>query len=238
MPTGSRRPEGTQVFAQLLGFPTHERLALSLTSLTVAGALALYGVKVVRHELVIDVARFEESIERTFPTASALQAGLRILTGAEAVLRVRREAAAPRAADAQTRAWWTPKKKHPRVRWYRSLADAEGKHELKASGAFDLGGSHADAVAGLQDLVGANRLTVDADEKVLGLATRQMLLKQWDDGCALGHLDVVGEAGTVVVDEQDVHVSISLVIGVEPMGKVEDHALELPCREWLSDLAG
>lgn len=35
---------------RLRGFPTHEQLALSLTSLPVAGAMALYGEKVVRHE--------------------------------------------------------------------------------------------------------------------------------------------------------------------------------------------
>ncbi len=70
---------------RLRGFPTHEQLALSLTSLPVAGAMALYGEKVVRHELVIDAARFEENTERIFPTASAILAGLRIRTGAEVV---------------------------------------------------------------------------------------------------------------------------------------------------------
>ena len=70
---------------RLRAFPTHEQLALSLTSLPVAGAMALYGEKVVRHELVIDAARFEEHTERIFPTASAILAGLRIRTGAEVV---------------------------------------------------------------------------------------------------------------------------------------------------------
>lgn len=70
---------------RLRTFPTHEQLALSLTSLPVAGAMALYGEKVVRHELVIDAARFEDNTERIFPTASAILAGLRIRTGAEVV---------------------------------------------------------------------------------------------------------------------------------------------------------
>lgn len=70
---------------RLKAFPAHEQLALSLTSLPVAGAMALYGEKVVRHELVIDAARFEENTERIFPTASAILAGLRIRTGAEVV---------------------------------------------------------------------------------------------------------------------------------------------------------
>lgn len=66
-------------------FPTHEQLALSLSSLPVAGAMALYGEKIVRHELVIDASRFEENTERIFPTAEAILAGLRIRTGAEIV---------------------------------------------------------------------------------------------------------------------------------------------------------
>jgi hypothetical protein len=70
---------------RLRGFPTHEQLALSLTSLPVAGGMALYGEKVIRHELVIDAARFEDNTERIFPTASAILAGLRIRTGAEVV---------------------------------------------------------------------------------------------------------------------------------------------------------
>lgn len=70
---------------RLRSFPTHEQLALSLTSLPVAGAMALYGEKIVRHELVIDAARFDENTERIFPTAEAILAGLRIRTGAEIV---------------------------------------------------------------------------------------------------------------------------------------------------------
>ena len=59
--------------------------SLSLTSLPVAGAMALYGEKIVRHELVIDASRFEENVERIFPTAEAILAGLRIRTGTEIV---------------------------------------------------------------------------------------------------------------------------------------------------------
>lgn len=70
---------------RLRSFPTHEQLALSLKSLPVAGAMALYGEKVLRHELVIDAARFEDGAERIFTTASAILAGLRIRTGAEVI---------------------------------------------------------------------------------------------------------------------------------------------------------
>ncbi len=70
---------------RLRSFPTHEQLALSLTSLPVAGAMALYGGNIIQHELVIDAGRFEEHTERIFPTAEAILAGLRICTGAEIV---------------------------------------------------------------------------------------------------------------------------------------------------------
>jgi len=70
---------------RLKQFPTHEQLALSLTSLPVAGAIALCGEKTIQHELVIDAARFEENTERIFPTAEAILAGLRIRTGSEII---------------------------------------------------------------------------------------------------------------------------------------------------------
>ncbi|HET6882053.1 MAG TPA: hypothetical protein VFI31_17935 [Pirellulales bacterium] len=70
---------------RLKAFPTAERLAASLTSLPVAGAMAQYGAEVVRHELVIDAERFEDQTERIFPTAEAVLAGFRIRTGAEIV---------------------------------------------------------------------------------------------------------------------------------------------------------
>src|SRR5689334_17892210 len=71
---------GPITLRRLRSFPTHEQLALSLTSLPVAGAMALYGEKVVRHELVIDAALFEDRIEEIFPTAEVILAGLRIRT--------------------------------------------------------------------------------------------------------------------------------------------------------------
>ncbi len=70
---------------RLKAFPTTDQLALSLTSLPVAGAMAQYGDKVIRHELVIDAERFEDNTERIFPTAEAILAGVRIRTGAEIV---------------------------------------------------------------------------------------------------------------------------------------------------------
>jgi hypothetical protein len=76
---------GPITLRRLRSFPTHEQLALSLTSLPVAGVIALYGDKIIRHELVIDAARFEDRIEEIFPTAEVILAGLRIRTGAEIV---------------------------------------------------------------------------------------------------------------------------------------------------------
>ena len=76
---------GPITLRRLRSFPTHEQLALSLTSLPVAGAMALYGEKIVRHELVIDAARFEDRVEEIFPTAEVILAGFRIRTGAEIV---------------------------------------------------------------------------------------------------------------------------------------------------------
>jgi hypothetical protein len=66
-------------------FPTDERLALSLTRLPIAGAMALYGGKVIGHELVIDAERFEDKTELIFPTAQAILAGFRIRTRAEII---------------------------------------------------------------------------------------------------------------------------------------------------------
>jgi hypothetical protein len=66
-------------------FPTHEQLALSLSSLPVAGAIAQYGEAIIRHELVIDAERFQDHSEQIFPTAEAILAGLRIQTRAEIV---------------------------------------------------------------------------------------------------------------------------------------------------------
>ncbi len=68
---------------RLRQFPTHEQLALSLNSLPVAGAMALYGEAVIRHELIIDAERIDPG--RIPPTAEAILAGLRIRTGAEIV---------------------------------------------------------------------------------------------------------------------------------------------------------
>jgi hypothetical protein len=69
---------------RLRQFPTHEQLALSLTSLPVAGAMAQYGEEVIRHELIIDAEHIDDP-SRIPPTAEAILAGLRIRTGAEIV---------------------------------------------------------------------------------------------------------------------------------------------------------
>jgi len=69
---------------RLRQFPTHEQLALSLTSLPVAGAVALCGEEILRHELVIDTEHFDDP-GGIPPTAEAILAGLRIRTGAEII---------------------------------------------------------------------------------------------------------------------------------------------------------
>jgi hypothetical protein len=69
---------------RLREFPTHEQLALSLSSLPVAGAVAQYGADVLQHELVIDAEHIDDP-RRIPPTAEAILAGLRIRTGAEIV---------------------------------------------------------------------------------------------------------------------------------------------------------
>ncbi len=56
------------------------------------------------------------------------------------------------------------------------------------------------------DLVAGNRLSVDADEIVAGLAVRQTLREELGDTAAGLDFDMVGEAATEVVDEKDLHV--------------------------------
>src|SRR5262249_15859657 len=68
-------------------FPTHEQLALSLTSLPVAGAIALCGEASIRSTLVIDAERFEENTKRICPRGEEILAGPRSGTGAEITCR-------------------------------------------------------------------------------------------------------------------------------------------------------
>ncbi len=68
---------------RLTAFPTLEQLANGVSSLPVAGAMASFGENFIQHELVIDLALFEDHFERIFPTAEALFAGLRVRTKAE-----------------------------------------------------------------------------------------------------------------------------------------------------------
>jgi hypothetical protein len=53
--------------------------------------------------------------------------------------------------------------------------------------------------------VSGDGLAVDADEQVVGGLLGQTLGDELLDGRAGGHLDVVGEAGSLVIDEQDFH---------------------------------
>src|SRR5205807_2092118 len=75
---------------------------------------------------------------------------------------------------------------------------------------LDFGGGHADPVAFGQHLVFAGRVVVDANKVVVRFASGQALFEQSFHRGALIDLDVVREAAAVVVDEQNLHESISL----------------------------
>ncbi len=80
---------------------------------------------------------------------------------------------------------------------------------LACGGAFDLGWREAYPVTLLEDLVGGDRLAVDADEVVLRLAVGDVLREELFHGGAGRGLDVVGEPRTVVVDVEDAQGSVS-----------------------------
>jgi hypothetical protein len=65
---------------------------------------------------------------------------------------------------------------------------------------LDLGGRHADAVTFQQQLVGAGRQAVDANQVVLGPGAGQSLAEELGDGDASLDLDIVGETATRVID--------------------------------------
>lgn len=79
----------------------------------------------------------------------------------------------------------------------------------RGSCSFDLHGSEADPVAGLEDLIGRGRLTVHANQVVTGSAMRHALREQLGDGRAVFHMNLVGESGPVVVDVHNLHVVFS-----------------------------
>src|SRR5687768_11551043 len=87
---------------------------------------------------------------------------------------------------------------------------------------FDLRRRDADAAAVFQRLVGRHRLAVYADEVVCRLAVGQLLGEELADGRAIRHFDTVGEAGTDVVDEVDLHRE-------SPRVKAKTDAAAAPC---------
>ena len=68
-------------------------------------------------------------------------------------------------------------------------------------GPFDLRGRHGHAVALLQGAVAGHGLTIDADQVVFAPAAGQVFRKELIYGDAAGHLDVIGIAAAVVVNE-------------------------------------
>ena len=63
----------------------------------------------------------------------------------------------------------------------------------------------ADAVTFDQMLIGGSGLPIDTDQVVAWRTLPDLLLEQYLDGDALGHVHVVGEAAAVVVDDQNSH---------------------------------
>ena len=54
-------------------------------------------------------------------------------------------------------------------------------------------------------MVAGADLPIAADQEVTGLFTLHPLLKELANGGALGNLDVIGESGSEIVDEKDLH---------------------------------
>jgi len=82
---------------------------------------------------------------------------------------------------------------------------------LAAHSAFDLHGCSRHAIAILQDVVFSHRLTIHADEQVAGFVPVYLLREEGFDGGALGGFDIISEAATTIVEEQDFHGEIPLV---------------------------
>jgi len=96
------------------------------------------------------------------------------------------------------------------------------RHLPAGASTLDLGRSHADAVVLLEHLVTVDRLAVDPDQVILGLATRKPLVEQSLAGSALGDLDMVCEAAAIVVDKR---IFIQEPPGQREMAKGLIHAL-------------
>ena len=71
--------------------------------------------------------------------------------------------------------------------------------------AADLGGRDGHAVAGAEGVVSRHGLAVHTDQVVAGQTVGKLPGKEPVDGRAVIDVQVVREAGTVVVDEEDLH---------------------------------
>jgi hypothetical protein len=71
---------------------------------------------------------------------------------------------------------------------------------------FDLGGRKRHAIAFRENLIARRRLAIDADQIVFGLRLSHLTLEKFLNGRTVWDINVIREATSVVVDEQDFHV--------------------------------
>ena len=74
--------------------------------------------------------------------------------------------------------------------------------QQRLGGTFNLGGGDAHAIAFLEDLVRGDGLPIDADEVIGGPPVRNALGEELLDGRAFGDFDIIGETGSVIIDEE------------------------------------
>jgi len=90
---------------------------------------------------------------------------------------------------------------------------------VSRSRALDLRGCDRHAIAVGQHLIGGHRLPVDADQVIVLFAATDALVEQSTDGRAVFDVDMVSESAAVVIDVQDFHdLIVVLVMGVEGRG--------------------
>jgi len=92
----------------------------------------------------------------------------------------------------------------------RAQRPVEGSNQSDRS--FDLRRGDRDAITGLQHLVRATGLPINADQIVARLGARDSLLEELRDGRSFGNLDVVCETASVVIDHEDFHKGLSVTI--------------------------
>ena len=73
----------------------------------------------------------------------------------------------------------------------------------RLQGALDLGGRHGDAIPVLQLVVGRDRLAVDPDEEVVGVAVALRVPEERHDSGVIIDPLVVCKTGAVVIDEKN-----------------------------------